>query len=163
MFCLFLLLFFFFGHLAAYGVLRPGIGSGPQLWQYWVLNPLCQDGGQTCVPVLQRCCWPVAPPWELHLFLCPSLGKSLNICGLTLFIYKVEMITILPVLWTSWVCYEGKCSGVWKDFLNHIGLFKCSSGFCVVSDEEQSTQRKVRTLRLSLKTTVRYSEGMSQR
>ena len=29
----------------------------PQLWQRQILNPLCQAGDRTCIPVLLRCCW----------------------------------------------------------------------------------------------------------
>ena len=54
--------FSFFSCPAAYGVPRPGIRSKPrsgpksQLWQCWILNPLCQAGDLTCVPLLPRCC-----------------------------------------------------------------------------------------------------------
>ena len=45
-----LFFFFFFGHPMAYGVPGPGIRSKPQLqpkpqlWQCWILNPLCWAG-----------------------------------------------------------------------------------------------------------------------
>ena len=54
------LFFFFFGLMMAYGVPRPGIRSEPwlrRLWQHWILNPLCQAGGWTCVSELQRYHW----------------------------------------------------------------------------------------------------------
>ena len=53
-------IFFFFGSLMAYGASGPGVRSKPQLrpkpqlWQHWILNPLCQAGDRTCVPVLPR-------------------------------------------------------------------------------------------------------------
>ena len=48
--------FFFFGCPEVYGVPRPGIRSELQLWQCWILNPLCWAGDQTWVPVLPRHC-----------------------------------------------------------------------------------------------------------
>ena len=57
---------FFFplsGHLAAYGVPRPGIRSKPQsrpkpqLWQHRILNSLCRAEDRTCIPALPRRCW----------------------------------------------------------------------------------------------------------
>ena len=53
---------FFFGCPMAYGV--TGLGGSdrshrcnvlPQLWQCWILNPLCWARDQTCIPALQRC------------------------------------------------------------------------------------------------------------
>ena len=58
----FFFLSFLFGCPVAYGVLRPGIRSKPQLWpmlqlcQHWIPNPLCWAGDRTCISVFQRCC-----------------------------------------------------------------------------------------------------------
>ena len=58
-FAFFFFFFFFFplfGHPAAYGVPGPGTRyepqsqPKPQLWQCWILNPLCQARDWTCVP-----------------------------------------------------------------------------------------------------------------
>ena len=51
---------FFFGH-PAYGVLRPGIRSEPQLWQHWILNwikPASQHSQDAADPVAP---WPELP------------------------------------------------------------------------------------------------------
>ena len=59
----------FFGHPIAYGVLRPGIRSKPQLWpmlqlwQHWILNPLGQARGRTFISVLRR---PEIPLYHSH-------------------------------------------------------------------------------------------------
>ena len=51
------------GHIATHGVPRQGIRSELQmqpmlqLWQCWVLNPLCWTGGGNRFPLLQRHCW----------------------------------------------------------------------------------------------------------
>ena len=64
----FVLFFSFFGCPMAYGVSRPGIRFELQLWQLWqrwILNPLCQVRDRTCVPVLPRhksCCATVGTP-----------------------------------------------------------------------------------------------------
>ena len=54
--------FFFFVHPTAYKIPGQGTESEPplwptlQLWQHWILNPLCQAGYRTCVSPLQGCC-----------------------------------------------------------------------------------------------------------
>lgn len=59
-FCLFVCLFFFFGHLGAHGVPGPGIRSRLQWWPTWqlrqhqILSPLCWVRDQTCVLMLPR-------------------------------------------------------------------------------------------------------------
>ena len=55
-----IIIFFFFGRLAAYGVPGPGIRSETglqptlQLRQCWILNSLCWVGDGTCILVLPR-------------------------------------------------------------------------------------------------------------
>ena len=33
------------------------VSTKPQLWQCWILNPLCWAGDGICIPVLPRCRW----------------------------------------------------------------------------------------------------------
>ena len=60
---------FFFGCPVAFGVSRPGISFElqfwpmPQLWQCWILNPLCWVRNQTYASEMP----PIVPQWELLL------------------------------------------------------------------------------------------------
>ena len=59
----FIFIFSFFGCPTAYGIPRRGIRHElqlwfkPQLYQCWILNPLCWAGDWTCVPALPRRYW----------------------------------------------------------------------------------------------------------
>ena len=69
-------LFFLFGHSIAYGVPGPGIRSepqlGPKLQHRWILNPLCplcQAGVEPVSQCSQDTANPIAPQWELLLWV----------------------------------------------------------------------------------------------
>lgn len=112
---LFYIFFFFFGHPEAFGVSRPGIISELQLqpelqlWQYQVLNPLCQAGERTCSPVLPRCCW----------FCCTTIGISSTFKILCRG-YICRWITLKTF---NWLVRGVKC------WMNHVFVWKLTSNF----------------------------------
>ena len=75
-----MVLFIYFFFLSLWAI--PGLAQVPgprvrsqlwpklQLWQRWILNPLCLDGDGTSVPVLQRRRNPVAPQQEFLNHFC---------------------------------------------------------------------------------------------
>ena len=72
--------FYFYFFVAPWDMEVPGPGIRsklqlqpiPQLRPCWILNPLCQTGDQTCVPVLQRHC-------RSHWAIVGTLGTAILI------------------------------------------------------------------------------------
>ena len=80
---------FFFCHPMTHGVPAPAIWSElqlPQLWEHWILNPLCRAWDPTCIPALPR----------HHQSHCATVGTPCSLCLLWLCeIFAEDMPVIL--------------------------------------------------------------------